>query len=108
MALSNQIGVLLNVGKGSFTNPVLFATEALSYPSGIWVANLNNDNWMDIIVIHKLAPNIGIFLGSGERTFVAEKYIPLVLILGHDLSPLPISTTIRYWISLLQIVPVII
>ncbi|CAF4622396.1 unnamed protein product, partial [Rotaria sp. Silwood2] len=72
MALSNQIGILLNVGNGSFTNPAMFDIEASSYPVGIGVGDLNNDNWTDVMVVHKFLPNIAIFLGSGERIFASH------------------------------------
>ncbi|CAF3960764.1 unnamed protein product [Rotaria sp. Silwood1] len=66
---SNNIGVFLGYGNGSFESQRIFSTGANAPPSGIATGDFNNDGFMDISVTILNNSNIGIFLGDANGTF---------------------------------------
>ncbi|CAF1433358.1 unnamed protein product [Adineta steineri] len=83
---TNNVGVLLNYGNGTFATQVTFKTGINSHPSSIAMNDLNTDNHMDIVVVCSGTNNIAILLGLGNGTFaIAKKYST-----GNNSSPLSI------------------
>ncbi|CAF4014366.1 unnamed protein product, partial [Adineta steineri] len=83
---TNNVGVLLNYGNGTFATQVTFTTGINSHLSSIAINDLNTDNHMDIVVVCSGTNNIAILLGLGNGTFgIAKKYTT-----GNNSSPLSI------------------
>ncbi|CAF2734521.1 unnamed protein product [Rotaria sp. Silwood2] len=74
---TNNIGILLGYGNGSFASQQTYTTLLNSDPSSIAVGDFNNDNQLDIAVANNGTGNIGIFLGHGNGTFLAQKEYPI-------------------------------
>ena len=55
---------------GTFSGPTTYSTGSYSLPDTITVADLNNDRRLDIIVAYFGINSVGIFLGTGDGTFV--------------------------------------
>ncbi|CAF3740085.1 unnamed protein product [Rotaria sp. Silwood1] len=70
--LSENIGILLGYGNGSFTNETTYSTDHGSYPYYVAVADFNNDNMLDIIIANQGSNNVGIFLGYGNGEFASS------------------------------------
>ncbi|CAF0742600.1 unnamed protein product [Adineta steineri] len=80
---TNNVGVLLNYGNGTFATQVTFKTGINSHPSSIAINDLNTDNHMDIVVVCSGTNNIAILLGLGNGTFtITKKYST-----GNNSSP---------------------
>ncbi|CAF2520379.1 unnamed protein product [Rotaria sp. Silwood2] len=69
---TDNIGIFLGYGNGTLTNQKTYTTTLNSNPSSIVVGDLNNDNYLDIIVTHYGTGKIGIFFGYGDGTFAAQ------------------------------------
>jgi hypothetical protein len=69
---TNNIGILLGYGNGSFENQRTYTTLPKSNPSSIVVGDFNNDHQLDIVVTNNGTGNIGIFLGHGNGTFLDQ------------------------------------
>ncbi len=68
---TNNVGVLLNSGNGTFTAQTTYSTETYSYPIEVAVVDVNSDSKPDIIVANSGTNNIGVLLNSGNGTFTA-------------------------------------
>ena len=66
----NGISVFLASTNGTFTQPTTYATGSHSLPGGIAVADLNNDQHLDIVVASFGSNTIGVFLGMDNGTFI--------------------------------------
>jgi streptogramin lyase len=66
---TDNIGILLGYGNGTFQSQTLYSTGVGSYPSSVTVADFNNDDRLDIAVANHDTSNIGIYLGFGNGTF---------------------------------------
>jgi uncharacterized membrane protein len=69
---SDNVGVFLGLGNGTFSNQTLYSVGSGSYPFYIAVADLNKDSHLDIIVCNYWNDTIGIFLGFGNGTFSVQ------------------------------------
>ncbi len=69
---TNNIGIFFGYGNGTFTSQKTYTTALNSNPSSVAVADFNNDNKLDIAVTNNGSGNLGIFLGQGNGTFVAQ------------------------------------
>ncbi|CAF3715826.1 unnamed protein product [Rotaria socialis] len=69
---SNEIGIFLNNGNGTFAKQVAYSTNSSS-PYSIGVGDFNQDNLLDIIVSNNGTKNIAFFLGCGNGTFVLPR-----------------------------------
>ncbi|CAF5087550.1 unnamed protein product, partial [Rotaria sp. Silwood1] len=58
---TNNVGIFLRYGNGSFGNQVAYAAD--SSPWSIAVGDFNNDTILDIVVVNRGSDNVGIFLG---------------------------------------------
>jgi hypothetical protein len=65
----NGIGVILGYGNGSFAEPILYSTGSGSRSVSVTVADLNNDNCLDIIAGNYGGHSIAVFLGYGNGSF---------------------------------------
>ncbi|CAF5161673.1 unnamed protein product, partial [Rotaria sp. Silwood1] len=66
---TNNLGILLGYSNGSFATMTTYSTGFESNPYYVTVADLNNDNQIDIISVNHGSNNIGIFLGYGNASF---------------------------------------
>ncbi|CAF1090443.1 unnamed protein product, partial [Rotaria magnacalcarata] len=69
---TNQIGILLNNGNGTFANQVNYSTGSAS-PYSIGVGDFNQDNLLDLIATNNGTDNLAVFLGYGNGTFVQPR-----------------------------------
>ena len=86
---TNNIGVFLGYGNGSFMNLSVLSTGFGSSPYPVAVADFNNDTLLDIVVANQGTNNIDLFLGQGnglfaDRMMIAIEYecLPLSVIIG--------------------------
>ena len=82
---TNNVGVLLGNGNGTFQPQVTFA--AVSKPRTPVLGDVNGDGKPDIIVANQGSNSIGVLLGNGNGTFQPEQtfatgYAPLSVTLG--------------------------
>ena len=71
--IGNSVGILFNFGNGTFHSLTTYPTGFGSKPKYLFVADVNEDNKLDIIVANSLANNIGIFFNSGNGTFLPQQ-----------------------------------
>jgi hypothetical protein len=69
---TNEIGVFLGDGNGTFTNQGRYSIDPSS-PYCIGVGDLNQDNRLDLVVTNQGTNNIGVLLGNGDGTFIISK-----------------------------------
>ena len=69
---TNNIGIFLNYGNGTFTNQHIYTTTLNSKPLSVAVGDLNNDNILDIVVANNGSGSVGIFFGNGNGTFLSQ------------------------------------
>ena len=67
---TNDIGVFLNTGNGTFTGQTTYSTGSSSYC--VTAADLNDDGKPDIIVANYGANNIGVLLNTGNGAFTGQ------------------------------------
>ncbi|CAF2712982.1 unnamed protein product [Rotaria sp. Silwood2] len=66
---TNNVGILLGDGNGTFRNQMSFATGGNSGPSSVSVSDLNNDSMLDIAVTNLVDDNVGILFGCANGSF---------------------------------------
>jgi hypothetical protein len=66
---TNNIGILLGYGNGSFGMVMIRSTGDYSTPYGVAVGDFNNDGRLDIVVVNFGTSTVGIFLGYGDGNF---------------------------------------
>ncbi|HEV7765412.1 MAG TPA: Calx-beta domain-containing protein [Thermoanaerobaculia bacterium] len=71
---SNNIGILLGNGDGSFATATTFATAA--NPQYVVTADFNGDGKLDLAVTNQSSNNISILLGNGFGAFSAPTLVP--------------------------------
>jgi 2-keto-3-deoxy-galactonokinase len=69
---TNNVGVLLNAGNGTFLNQTTYSTGTGSTPYSVAVVDVNNDNKPDIIVANYGGSNVGVLLNAGNGTFLNQ------------------------------------
>jgi hypothetical protein len=69
---TNNVGILLGNGNGTFNRQITYSTTPNSNPSSIALGDFNNDTHLDIIVANYGISGIGIFLNSGNGTFSSQ------------------------------------
>ena len=69
---SNNVGVLLNKGNGTFGSQTTFSTGSGSEPYAVAVVDVNSDNKPDIVVANEGPNNVGVFLNTGTGTFGSQ------------------------------------
>ena len=66
---TNNIGIFLGNGDGTFSNQSTYSTGDGSGPQFVVVGSFNNDSHLDIGVVNNGDGTLGIFLGHGDGTF---------------------------------------
>ncbi|CAF0779959.1 unnamed protein product [Adineta steineri] len=85
---TDNIGIFLGFGNGIFTNQTTFYTGNMSGPTGVIVADFNNDSRLDIAVALQFTGEMGVFLGYGNGTFS-----PIVIYsIDSRASPVSVAT----------------
>ena len=80
---SDNIGIFLGYGNGSFANQTTYFLPLKSSPYSVAIADFNNDMILDIIVTNIARNNLVLWLGRGNSTFA-----PLILLpLGYGSRP---------------------
>ena len=69
---TDNVGVFLALGNGTFSSQVTYSTGDGSSPWGIAVGDLNNDSRLDIVVTNFWTNSISVFLGFGDGTFMNQ------------------------------------
>jgi predicted nucleotidyltransferase len=76
---SNNVGVFLNAGSGTFLAQTTYSTGVGSNPRAVAVVDVNNDNNPDIIVATYGSSSVNVFLNAGSGTFLAQtKPLPVI------------------------------
>ena len=65
---SNNVGVLLGNGNGTFKKAVSFFSGG-SFPVSVAVADVNGDGKTDLVVANSGSKTVGVLLGNGDGTF---------------------------------------
>ncbi|NML65655.1 VCBS repeat-containing protein [Hymenobacter sp. RP-2-7] len=66
---SNAIGVLLNMGAGTFQSVIRYSTGGGSYPAAVATGDVNSDGKLDLVSANYLGNSVGVLLGNGDGTF---------------------------------------
>ena len=67
---SNNVGVLLNTGNGTFLSQTTYSTG--THPLSVAVVDVNSDNKPDIVVANSGSNNVGVLLNTGNGTFLSQ------------------------------------
>jgi streptogramin lyase len=80
---TNNIGILLGSGNGSFGLQTTYGITPGSRPHSIVIADFNQDKQLDVAVSNYDTNNISVLIGFGNGSFAA----PIILSTGIDSSP---------------------
>jgi hypothetical protein len=84
---TDNVGILLGYGNGTFTNQITYPTGSGSHPYSVVIGDFNKDNQLDIAVAQFGTNSIGVFLGDGNGSFAS----PISITLGSS-RPLSMVT----------------
>ncbi|CAF3084775.1 unnamed protein product [Rotaria sp. Silwood2] len=70
---TNNIGIFLGYGNGTFAPQKTFSTESGSTPFAFVLGDFNNDSLLDVAVANSGTNYVSIFLGYGNGTFTSQK-----------------------------------
>lgn len=70
--INNNMGIILGRGNSTFAIPKTYSTGGSSGPLFVISGDLNSDSRLDVVVVNNGAGSIGIWLGNGNGTFVAQ------------------------------------
>lgn len=83
---TNNVGIFLGYGNGSFSNQQIFSTDS-SRPLFVVLDDINEDTQLDIIVANSGTNTVGILLDYGNGSFTKHiTYSTMVMILFHNQS----------------------
>ncbi|CAF3575076.1 unnamed protein product [Adineta steineri] len=89
---TNNIGIFLAYGNGTFSSQMTYSTGDGSTPYDVATGDFNNDGQLDIAVANYNGWNIGIFLGyrngtfSSQQTYTTGNYSELLSIAVDDFN----------------------
>ena len=86
---TNNIGILLGNGNGTFTQQQNYSTGNNSEPVSIALGDFNNDSHLDIVVVNSKANTIVIFRGYGNGT------VTLLTTYSTGISSIPSSIAVK-------------
>ena len=66
---TDNVGIFLGYGNGSFREQITFSTGNHSRPLALVVSDIDNDNRLDIVVANSNIESLGILYGYGNGTF---------------------------------------
>jgi hypothetical protein len=84
---TDNVGVLLGYGNGSFTLQTIYATGITSHPYSIAISDLNRDTHLDIAVVNSGKHNLGVLFGYGNGSFT----LPTLYSIGDNSNPISIA-----------------
>ncbi|CAF5120302.1 unnamed protein product [Rotaria magnacalcarata] len=67
-----SVDILLGHDNGTFNSIATLLTGTDSFPDYLSISDFNNDDRLNIAITNIGGNNIGIFLGYGNRTFIAQ------------------------------------
>ncbi|CAF1621465.1 unnamed protein product [Adineta ricciae] len=70
---NRNVGVLFSYGNGTFRSQITYSTGSGSSPYCVFVNDMNNDGKLDIIAVNRGTNNVGIFLNTGNGTFLSQQ-----------------------------------
>ncbi|CAF3804910.1 unnamed protein product [Rotaria sp. Silwood1] len=68
---SNNIGIFIGHGNGTFSSQTAYSTGSGSGPNSIIIGDFNNDGLLDIVVANFLGNTIGVLLGFKNDDFLS-------------------------------------
>jgi hypothetical protein len=71
--ISNNVGVLLGNGDGTFAAQRTFSTDGISGLHSVAVGDFNQDTLPDIVVAESDSDMMAVLLGNGDGTFQAQR-----------------------------------
>ncbi|CAF1413812.1 unnamed protein product [Adineta steineri] len=74
---TNNFEIFFGSNNGSFENEIIYSTGLLSKPSSISINDLNQDEYLDIIIVNSGTNNIYIFIGYENGKFLLENIYSL-------------------------------
>jgi predicted Zn-dependent protease with MMP-like domain/predicted nucleotidyltransferase len=80
---TNNVGVFLSNGTGTFSNQTRYSTGLGSQPYSVAVLDFDNDTRLDIAVANYGTNSLGVFLGYGNGSFASQ----LIFNTGFDSHP---------------------
>lgn len=83
---TDSVSIFIGFGNGIFSLFQRYSTGYDSFPASLAIADLNNDNQLDIVVANFGTSSIGIFFGQGNGTFSNET----IYYIGLDSNPLSV------------------
>ena len=83
---SDNVGVFLGCGNGTFTVQTTYTTGLGSDPYSIAIADLNQDMYFDIAVVNSGTNNLGLLFGDGNGSFL----LPIFYSTGDSSNPISI------------------
>jgi hypothetical protein len=96
---TDNVGVIVGYGNGSFKNETTLSTGSTSLPFSISAGDFNNENYLDIAVANYGTNNMGVFFGNDNRTFASETTIGT----GDESSPISVAAAYfnkKNWLNL--------
>ena len=81
--IESTITIYLGNGNGSFINHISYSTGVQTQPKSISVADFDNDDVLDIIVVNFDSSNVLVFTGDGNGSFTATIEIQI----GYEAHP---------------------
>ena len=69
---TNNVGVLLNTGNGTFASQTTYSTGEDSSPQSVTTADVNGDNKPDIVVANYHTSNVGVLFNLGNGMFTGQ------------------------------------
>ena len=70
---TNNVGIFIGYGNGTFSKQTTYSTGSSSGPSALTSGDLNKDGWPDIAVVNYRTNNVGIFFGYWQWNFYDTK-----------------------------------
>jgi len=83
--ISNNMGVFLGYGNGSFAEQMVFSTGDNSAPYSATIGDFNKDNYSDVAVTNFHSNNIVVFFGMEMELSEIRKFIQPVLVLAQHM-----------------------
>jgi hypothetical protein len=80
---TNNIGIFLSNGTGTFSSQITYSTGLDSQPYSVAVLDFNNDTRLDIAVANYGSNSVGVFFGNGNGSFTSQ----LIFNTGFDSHP---------------------
>ncbi|CAF1645956.1 unnamed protein product, partial [Adineta ricciae] len=67
---SNTLGILLGCNGKTFFDQIIYSTGDFSQPYDVAIGDVNNDQYLDVLIVNLGTDNIGVFLGYIMEDFI--------------------------------------